>query len=68
MKEIVDDLHYAIANDPDPWDVTLYQRAADEIERLRNLITAWADADDDPDDVDGPYHAAWLNLRRAIGR
>ena len=37
MKELVDDLRNAIANDPDPWDVTLYGRAANEIERLRKL-------------------------------
>lgn len=56
--------------------------AADEIERLRSdlqtmvaetqsliaLITAWVDADDDPEDIDGPYHAAWLALRKAVGR
>lgn len=39
-----------------------------ELEDLRALITAWADADDDPEDVDGPYHAAWLALRKAVGR
>jgi hypothetical protein len=32
------------------------------------LITVWVDADDDPNDIDGPYHAAWLALRRAVGR
>lgn len=39
-----------------------------EIHRLEKLITAWADADDDPEDFDGPYHAAWLALRKAVGR
>lgn len=39
-----------------------------EIDSLRSLINAWADADDDPEDVDGVYHAAWLNLRKAVGR
>jgi hypothetical protein len=39
-----------------------------EIERLRSLITSWVDADDDPEDIDGPYHAAWLALRKAVGR
>lgn len=40
----------------------------DQIKRLRLLINEWVDADDDPEDVDGVYHAAWLNLRRAVGR
>jgi hypothetical protein len=40
----------------------------DQIKRLRLLINEWADADDDPEDVNGVYHAAWLNLRRAVGR
>jgi hypothetical protein len=49
-------------------DCWLHNKSADEIERLHTLITAWVDADDDPADVDGPYHAAWLALRRAVGR
>ena len=49
-------------------DCYLEREAADEIERLRELITEWANADDDPEDVDGVYHAAWLNLRKAVGR
>lgn len=49
-------------------DCWLHHQAADEIERLRALITAWVDADDDPEDVEGLYHAAWLALRRAVGR
>lgn len=40
----------------------------DQIKRLRLLINEWVDADDDPEDIDGVYHAAWLNLRRAVGR
>jgi hypothetical protein len=44
------------------------KRRGAEIERLHTLIIAWADADDDPADIDGPYHAAWLALRRAVGR
>jgi hypothetical protein len=40
----------------------------EQIKRLRLLINEWVDADDDPNDIDGPYHAAWLNLRRAVGR
>ena len=61
------------ANDPDagvpPTIPTEYALlAVDEIERLHELIIAWADADDDPADIDGPYHAAWLALRRAVGR
>jgi hypothetical protein len=49
-------------------DCWLHHQAADEIERLRSLITEWADEDDDPADIDGPYHAAWLKLRQAVGR
>ena len=49
-------------------DCWLHNKSADEIERLHTLITAWVDADDDPADIDGPYHAAWLALRRAVGR
>ena len=51
------------------------REAAEEIERLRSrieylrsLITTWVDADDDPEDIDGPYHAAWLALRKEVGR
>jgi hypothetical protein len=39
-----------------------------EIARLRSLIVAWCDADDDLEDVDGVYHSAWLALRKAVGR
>ena len=61
------------ANDPDagvpPTIPTEYALlAVDEIERLRALITEWVDAEDDPADIDGPYHAAWLALRKAVGR
>ncbi len=49
-------------------DCWLHHQAANEIERLRSLINEWADADDDPEDVDGVYHAAWLNLRKAVRR
>lgn len=38
MKDIVADLHHAIADDSDPWDVTLYERAVEEIERLRAAV------------------------------
>lgn len=37
-------------------------------DRLRYLINAWVDADDDDDGPDGVYHAAWLALRKAVGR
>ena len=67
-RDIVDDLWSARLHDPDPWDVTIYERAANEIELLRSLITAWVDADDDDDAPDGMYHAAWLALRKAVGR
>lgn len=81
MKEIVENLHYAIANDPDPWDMTLYQRAADEIKRLRSLITAWANAHDaaidtfhwrdniaDRSDEEHALADAVDALRKAVGR
>lgn len=43
--------------------------AADEIERLRALITAWADADDSNDlDAVGEFACARLALRQAVGR
>ena len=70
MTDIVDRLR-AKETAHKSWDMTpapLYGQAADEIERLRGLIAAWADADDDPADIDGPYHAAWLALRKAVGR
>ncbi len=35
MRDIIADLNHAILNDSDPWDVTLYERASEEIERLR---------------------------------
>lgn len=38
MKDIVDDLRHAIVSDSDPWDKTLYERAADEIEKLRSEL------------------------------
>ena len=71
MRNIVDDLHYAISNDPSPWDETLYKRAADEIEYLRSLITEWADASDAWDaypDADLRDRAAVVALRKAVGR
>ena len=49
-------------------DCWLHNKSADEIERLRSLINAWVDADDDADAPDGMYHAAWLALRREVGR
>lgn len=36
--DIVTELHGAVERDTDPWDVTLYVRAADEIERLRAAL------------------------------
>lgn len=38
MRDIVEDLRYASANDLDPWDKTLYERAAEEIEKLRSEL------------------------------
>ncbi len=72
--DIVEELtFFAEAADSDAIVVTmlsgnLFLEAAQEIENLRSLIIAWADADDDPKDIDGPYHAAWLSLRKAVGR
>lgn len=43
--------------------------AADEIEQLRALITAWADADDSNDlDAPGEFACARLALRQAVKR
>ena len=39
-KDIVDDLWSARLHDSDPWDATIYERAANEIEHLRSLINA----------------------------
>ena len=41
--DIVVELRDAEQRDSDPWDVTLYTRAADEIERLRAVLDAVAD-------------------------
>lgn len=49
-------------------DCYLEREAADEIERLRLLINEWVDADDDDEAPDGVYYAAWLALRRSVGR
>lgn len=35
MNDILTDLRNAIVDDKHPWDVTIYERAIDEIERLR---------------------------------
>jgi hypothetical protein len=35
FNDLVAELHHAVIADMYPWDVTLYVRAADEIERLR---------------------------------
>ena len=42
-----------------------FKKAADEIERLRALITAWVDADGAPSPI---YNAARSALRKAVGR
>ena len=53
-------------------DCWLHHLAADEIERLRALITEWADADDTweggPCDCGGEYCSAAQALRKAVGR
>jgi hypothetical protein len=43
MRGLVDDLRDAIARDPDPWDETLYERAASELERLQAFAVSVAD-------------------------
>lgn len=80
MSDIVQQLRNRACPAGEPWtgddpksdhghtDCWLMHQAADEIEDLRALITAWADADDDLEDVDGVYHSAWLALRNAVGR
>lgn len=35
VNDIASELRYALQADTDPWDYTLYERAAAEIERLR---------------------------------
>ncbi len=47
-------------------DCYLEREAADEIERLRSLITEWADAEDvmNTERID----AAYIALRKAVGR
>jgi hypothetical protein len=63
------------ASDHGHSDCYLEREAADEIERLRNLIAAWADTDDLYWNKDVPlgvaedrYIRAWSALREAIGR
>ena len=46
-----------------------YDIVANELRRLRALITAWADADDyDEPESDDAYYKAWFALRKAVGR
>lgn len=65
-----DDLVYRLRNNvkqPFP----LMEEAADEIERLRGLITEWADAEDavlDTGIFDLRFFEALLALREAVGR
>ena len=74
MNDIVNDLRHAISHDLDPWDSTLYERAADEIERLRALIAAWVDANDAwvEAGTDDGYRERFIvahdALRKAVGR
>jgi hypothetical protein len=63
------------ASDHGHSDCYLEREAADEIERLRGLIAAWADTDDQYWNKDIPTHVAedryilaWSALREAIGR
>ena len=46
-----------------------YDIVADEIKRLRSLITAWADAEDEADMIRGiDLFTAYEALRKAVGR
>lgn len=36
INDILDELLHAILNDANPWDITIYQRAAEEIKQLRD--------------------------------
>lgn len=63
------------ASDHGHSDCYLEREAADEIERLRNLVAEWADADDlyldedvSLDFAENRYIRAWSALREAIGR
>jgi len=50
-------------------DCWLHHLAADEIERLRALIAAWADAEDEADMIRGiDLYTAYEALRKAVGR
>ena len=44
--DIVDELRHAIMADRYPWDVTVYERAIDEIERLRQEVQNLSDISD----------------------
>ena len=44
--DIVDELCHAIMADRYPWDVTVYKRAIDEIERLRQEVQNLSDISD----------------------
>jgi hypothetical protein len=85
-KEIVEMLRERACQAGEPWtgdspkedhghtDCWLHNKSADEIERLRSLITAWADAQDkqvsdggyDPRNIKWPE--ADTELRKAVGR
>jgi hypothetical protein len=50
-------------------DCYLEREAADEIERLRSLINAWADAEEEADLIRGfDLFTAYDALRKAVGR
>ena len=77
MARLLTDVWVAVMNDPLIRDLRVPKfnsastmaEAADEIERLRALITAWADADDSNDlDAVGEFACARLALRQAVGR
>jgi hypothetical protein len=50
-------------------DCWLHLQSAKEIERLRTLITEWADAEDEADMIRGiDLFTAYEALRKAVGR
>ena len=73
--DIVEELRFfAEACDADGITVAMlsgrtFTDAADEIERLRFLVNAWADAEDEADMIRGvDLFIAYQALRKAVGR
>jgi hypothetical protein len=65
-RDILDRLHHA--QPPRPY-IRLIDDSIIEIERLRSLINAWADAEDEADMIRGvDLFIAYQALRKAVGR